>query len=594
MASNFHLIPATSSHFLKSAYSQLLAIMTIVCSLAAATATAQTLQGTQFSYQGQLKIDGQALTDTADFEFTLWDSDSAGNMTGSLVSVNNVLVEDGRFTVQLDFGVPFNGDARWLEIAVRSPAGGGGFSTLAPRQPLTATPYALALRGLRTTASGDGALPDSWNVIGGHPENSVGAGVAGATISGGGNSDIPNIVSSNFGTVGGGQENIAGAFVSTVGGGRDNFASGIGSTVGGGSNNIANGLVSTVGGGQSNIASGSVSMVPGGWDCQAGGESSLAAGRRAIVRDPATSGDTNGDEGTFVWADSTNADFTSTGANQFLIRAIGGVGIGTSSPSNQLSVQGDADFTGNVGIGTDSPSNQLTVVGNAEVTGNGSDALYIENTSDGRGIRAVAPLDTAVWALTTTGFAGVHGRNAGESGRAVYGEATASSGTNYGVYGRSNSASGYDFYAGGAGVNYGASSSRRWKNNAVPIDDPLHKIGQLRGVYFDWDEKHGGAHDVGMIAEEVGAVLPEVVQYEENGIDASGMDYSKMTPLLVEAVKELRAEKNSEIRALRAEKDAQISKQADRITKQNDQVLELRDRIEQLEHLVTQLTSEKK
>lgn len=56
-------------------------------------------------------------------------------------------------------------------------------------------------------------------------------------------------------------------------------------------------------------------------------------------------------------------------------------------------------------------------------------------------------------------------------------------------------------------------------------------------MYFDWDEEHGGHHDVGMIAEEVGKVLPEIVVYEENGIDADGMDYSKLTPLLVEVAK---------------------------------------------------------
>jgi len=47
---------------------------------------------------------------------------------------------------------------------------------------------------------------------------------------------------------------------------------------------------------------------------------------------------------------------------------------------------------------------------------------------------------------------------------------------------------------------------------------------------------------VGMIAEEVGQVLPEIVQYEEDGIYTSGMDYSKLTPLLVEAVKALKKE----------------------------------------------------
>ena len=145
--------------------------------------------------------------------------------------------------------------------------------------------------------------------------------------------------------------------------------------------------------------------------------------------------------------------------------------------------------------------------------GKGNDAVYVENTGGGRGLQAVAPSDTAVWGRTTTGFAGVHGENAAATGRGVYGQASDTSGTNYGVYGRSDSASGFDFYAGGAGVNYGASSSRRWKNNVVPIGDPLAKLSKLQGVYFDWDGEHGGAHDVGMIAEEVGAVLPEIVQY---------------------------------------------------------------------------------
>jgi len=142
------------------------------------------------------------------------------------------------------------------------------------------------------------------------------------------------------------------------------------------------------------------------------------------------------------------------------------------------------------------------------------------------------------------------------------------------VYGRSNSSSGFDFFAGGAGTNYGASSSRRWKNNVEPISDPLTKLAQLRGVYFDWDDEHGGQHDLGMIAEEVGEVLPEIVQYEENGIDAIGMDYSKMTPLLVEAVNALRAEKDAEIETLHQDLDT--------LRTQNQA---LQDRLDRLESL---------
>ncbi|MEE9189544.1 MAG: tail fiber domain-containing protein [Candidatus Neomarinimicrobiota bacterium] len=124
----------------------------------------------------------------------------------------------------------------------------------------------------------------------------------------------------------------------------------------------------------------------------------------------------------------------------------------------------------------------------------------------------------------------------GSSGRGVYGRAKGTNGK--GVVGRGDvPTTSYDFDAIGAGVNYGSTSSIRWKNDIVEIDRPLEKISELRGVYFIWDEEHGGHHDVGMIAEEVGKVLPEIVVYEENGIDADGMDYSKLTPLLVEAIK---------------------------------------------------------
>ena len=95
---------------------------------------------------------------------------------------------------------------------------------------------------------------------------------------------------------------------------------------------VASGERSVVLGGENNTASGVRAVVPGGEANSAAGAYSFAAGRRAKANH----------QGSFVWADSTDADFSSTGINQFLIRANGGVGVNTASPDSgfPLSIQG--------------------------------------------------------------------------------------------------------------------------------------------------------------------------------------------------------------------------------------------------------------
>ena len=103
----------------------------------------------------------------------------------------------------------------------------------------------------------------SCNVIRGYPGNSALSGVTGATISGGGVQDLPNQVTGNQGTIGGGEGNLAGEG-STVAGGHGNIALFFHATVGGGENNQATGEETTVGGGLKNIASDRFSTVGGG------------------------------------------------------------------------------------------------------------------------------------------------------------------------------------------------------------------------------------------------------------------------------------------------------------------------------------------
>ncbi len=120
--------------------------LSLAAAFAAPTASAS---GTEFTYQGRLQDDTAPAEGLYDFEFRLHDNLSGGNPVGSLVTLADIPVEHGVFTVQLDFGPGmFAGQARWLSVAVREGASSGNYELLTPRQPLSATPYAqYALAG---------------------------------------------------------------------------------------------------------------------------------------------------------------------------------------------------------------------------------------------------------------------------------------------------------------------------------------------------------------------------------------------------------------------------------------------------------------
>jgi hypothetical protein len=99
--------------------------------------------GTAFTYQGQLKRGATPVTGNCSMDFRLYDQSSGGNLMGGPI-VSTVPVNNSLFTVQLDFGAAFTGDARWLGIQVQCP-GDGGYTDLG-RQLITAAPYALSLR----------------------------------------------------------------------------------------------------------------------------------------------------------------------------------------------------------------------------------------------------------------------------------------------------------------------------------------------------------------------------------------------------------------------------------------------------------------
>jgi len=102
-------------------------------------------------------------------------------------------------------------------------------------------------------------------------------------------------------------------------------------------------------------------------------------------------------------------------------------------------------------------------------------------------------------------------------------------------------------------------SDKRLKNNIRIIDNPLEKISKINGVYFNWNDvakqlsNKSDVEEVGFLAQEVQSVLPHIIKPAPFDIDTktgesiSGenyltIQYEKIVPLLVEAIKELKKE----------------------------------------------------
>jgi len=259
------------------------ALACVLASLAYAGPDTITYQGSLLNHLGGPVTDG-----TYQMQFKIFDAATAG--TNRWQETDNVQVTRGLFSTILGDSTPFGGlflsyPDLWLEATIDVDRSGTfeGNEVFSPRQNLTGVPWACPRLEPNDT---------SPNMIGGHTDNATSAGVVGATIGGGGTFSRPNRVTDNFGTVGGGTKNQAGDETGTV----------------------TDAYYATVAGGYGNTASGNSATVPGGRDNTAQGDYSFAAGRRAKAEH----------KGSFVWADSTDADFESQFDNQFRVRANGG------------------------------------------------------------------------------------------------------------------------------------------------------------------------------------------------------------------------------------------------------------------------------
>ena len=121
-------------------------------------------QGNAFTYQGSLADGSAAANGTYDLRLTVFDAAIGGNVVGNVTELPGQVVAEGLFTVTIDPGTGvFTGPGRWLELQVRS-TGAPTYTTIAPRQALTPTPYAIraasaATAGTATVATTANSVP---------------------------------------------------------------------------------------------------------------------------------------------------------------------------------------------------------------------------------------------------------------------------------------------------------------------------------------------------------------------------------------------------------------------------------------------------
>lgn len=204
------------------------------------------------------------------------------------------------------------------------------------------------------------------------------------------------------------------------------------------------------------------------------------------------------------------------------INTSGNVGIGTTNPGSKLQI-GDTATTSNVAVRA--ISQQAYQAGfEAYGSGQGTGYMYVgQSLTYGGGVAYNGDGTPAAFDSGTTG-----------ADKITFFRRENSTDTAVMWYGYNSN----DVNFRGDVIAY-ATSDEDLKDNINLIPNSIEKIKALRGVTFEWNEKSNkeiGKKEIGVIAQDVEKVLPEIVKTRDNGYKA--VDYQKLTAVLIEAVKE--------------------------------------------------------
>ena len=635
-------------------------------------------QSTAFTHQGRLTDNGAAASGAYDLQFALFDALSGGAQQGATITRDDVPVTNGVFTVALDFGAaPFTGVARFLQISVRTGASTGAFTLLNPRQPLSATPYAVRsqaaasadnatqLGGVAASQyvqTADTRLTDARNPTAGSTNyvqntttpqaassfNISGNGTAGGTLSG-------NVVNAAA------QFNLNGARMLSNPGELNLFAgggAGAANTSGGGNafvgasagqantTGLRNAFFGTVAGaantaGSDNTFAGALA-----------GQANTTGGNNAFFGASAGQANTSGGFNSFFGARA--GQNVTTGSGNVFIGNDTGLGVTTGSSNTALGsganvagnfMNGNLTFATAIGAGASVTASNTIMLGRL----NGSDRVIFPGPITASSISASGVISTG-GGLTSAGLISANGGITATGGISANGILSTGPLTSTGpITGNGITSTGPIFANGGLtsegvisaiggitsqsvifasggivlnqsqillrgggdgnhliaydpaidGIQFRAFDRFRWvrgngntvqmtlqgngnlelrgallsgsdaryKTNVQTLPQALDQVLRLRGVSYQWKPEFNrdDRTQIGFIAQEVEAVLPELVSTDDKGFKS--VAYANAVPVLVEALKEQQRRFAAENATLKA----QLAALAERLTQLEQQ-----------------------
>jgi hypothetical protein len=520
--------------------------------------------GSAFSYQGRLANAGQNYTGNADFIFTIYDRQSGGTAVGAPVAMTNVPVSAGVFSVQIPSDPSWfvNAADRYLDVQVRTPADGATYSTITPRGRIGQVPAAM----VATVAQSAQTVP--WSGVTDVPASvtpwsPVANGIAYSGKNVGIGTTSPQAKLHIVDGPGYQNLNVDSSFTSgtwfnllnTSAGGRQWSL-------------ISTGPTNTEGAGallirDNNALAVRAAFLPDGNI----GFGTTTPTRRVQVKGDGygfshLSNDGSGELATFI---EPNAGWIGTpgpkglqlytnGQPRVLVTPEGRVGIGTSLPAGALDVNGSIATSGSI------------------LFGNRQDDLVILNGAPGGPNFAlgITPNTLRIHTATNAQFISF-----GYGSAAAYTQTASISGAgNLTIIGNG-------FKPGGGA--WAASCDPRLKHDITPMAGTLERLLSLRGYRFVYNDDAVRANkglpgqQIGLMADEVERVFPDWVSRDKDGMRM--VTERSTTALMVEALRDLRAEKDAQIETLRAE-IAKRDREAEARAAEN---ADLRQRVERLE-----------